>query len=299
MGFRNGKKTSTKNVNRIGKHSELLAIDPDPLSYARRQVQEFNEEFKSGKIKMSFEIDFDQKLSSSDDIKSKSNLLNTGYFVLHKIYQELKIADYFNVVQSDYKATFPCSDINRFLTFARILDPESKLGTFDKLDTYYEKPSFGYQHILRFMDILEENYDSYLAHLFTNSENVVKRNTSVCYFDCTNYYFEIEGEDADYIDSVTGEILKGFRKYGPSKQHMPNPLVQMGLFMDGNGIPISMCINSGSDNEQKCAVPLEHKISKMFSGKRFVYCADAGLGSYSIRKYNSMGGRAFIVTQSI
>jgi hypothetical protein len=185
MGFRNGKKTSTKNVERIGKHSELLAIDPDPLSYAKRRVQEFNEEFKSGKIKMSFEIDFEQKLPSSDDIASKSNLLNTGYFVLHKIYQDLKIADYFNVIQSDYKATFPCSDINRFLTFARILDPESKRGTFDKLDTYYEKPSFGYQNILRFMDILEENYDSYLEHLFINSENVVHRNTSVCYFDCT------------------------------------------------------------------------------------------------------------------
>jgi transposase len=149
------------------------------------------------------------------------------------------------------------------------------------------------------MDILEENYDSYLEHLFINSENIVHRNTSVCYFDCTNYYFETEGEDPDYIDEVTGEIMKGFRKYGPSKQHMPNPLVQMGLFMDGNGIPISMCINSGSDNEQKCAVPLERKITKMFGGKRFIYCADAGLGSYSIRKYNSMGGRAFIVTQSI
>jgi hypothetical protein len=247
-GFRNGKKTSTKNVHRIGKHSELLAIDPDPLSYAKRQVQKYNEEHQSGKINMSFNIDFDEKLSFTDDIESKSNLLNIGYFVLQKIYQDLKVADYFNVVQSAYKATFPCNDINRFLTFARILDPESKLGTFDKLNTYYEQPAFDYQHILRFMDILEENYDGYLEHLFTNSENVVRRDTSVCYFDCTNYYFEIEGEDADYIDAVTGEILKGFRKYGLSKQHMPNPLVQMGLFMDGNGIPISICINSGCLN---------------------------------------------------
>ncbi|MDR1319812.1 MAG: IS1634 family transposase [Gracilibacteraceae bacterium] len=299
MGFRNGKKTSTKNVKRIGKHSELLAIDPDPLSYAKRQVEKYNEEYQSGKIKMSFEIDFDEKLSSSGDAASGSNLLNTGYFVLQKIYQDLKLADYLARIGEERRAAFPLDDINRFLTFARILDPESKLGTFDKLDTYYEKPSFAYQHILRFMDILEENYDGYLEHLFANSGNVVKRNTSVCYFDCTNYYFEIEGEDADFVDTVTGEILKGFRKYGPSKQHMPNPLVQMGLFTDGNGIPISMCINSGSDNEQKCAVPSEQKITKMFGGKRFIYCADAGLGSYGIRKYNSMGGRAFIVTQSV
>jgi transposase len=298
-GFRNGKKTSTKNVKRIGKHSELLAIDPDPLAYARAQVQKYNEDHKSGKIKMSFEIDFDEKLSSTDERASRSNLLNTGYFVLQKIYQDLRIADFFNEVQTDYKATFSCNGINRFLTFARILDPGSKLGVFDKLDTYYEQPSFDYQHILRFMDIIEENYDGYLEHLFKNSEKVIPRDTSVCYFDCTNYYFEIDGEDADHIDEVTGEILKGFRKYAHSKQHKPKPLVQMGLFMDGSGIPISMCITSGSDNEQTCAIPLERKITEMFGGKRFIYCADAGLGSYNIRKYNSMGGRAFIVTQSI
>ena len=149
------------------------------------------------------------------------------------------------------------------------------------------------------MDLLEDNYDNYLEHLFINSGNIVKRNTSVCYFDCTNYYFESEDEDDEYVDEVTGEILKGLRKYGPSKEHRPNPIVQMGLFMDGNGIPISMCINPGSENEQKCAVPLEQKIIKMFKGRKFIYCADAGLGSFDIRKYNSMGGRAFIVTQSV
>jgi transposase len=299
MGFRNGKKTSTRNVKRIGRHSELLAVDPDPLSYARRQVLEYNEECKSGKIDMSLKIDFGEKLSFTGDTASKPNLLNIGYFVLQKIYQDLRVADFFGAVQADRKAAFPCNDINRFLAFARILEPESKLGTFDKLDTYYERPSFSCQHILRFMDILEENYDGYIEHLFKNSANVAARNTSVCYFDCTNYYFETEAEDADYIDAVTGELVKGFRKYGPSKQHVPNPLVQMGLFMDGDGIPISMCVNPGSDSEQACAVPLERKIARMFGGRRFIYCADAGLGSYSIRKYNSMGGRAFIVTQSI
>ncbi len=299
VGFRNGKKTSTRNVIRIGKHSELLAIDPDPLAYAKRKVLEANEAQKQNKLTMSIEINFGDKLTSTGDIASKSNLLNIGYIILQKIYHDLAIADFFKAVQTSHKVTFSCNDINRFLTYARILDPESKLGTFDKLDTYYEQPSFEYQHILRFMDILEKNYDGYIEHLFKHSGNIVPRNTSVCYFDCTNYYFEIETEDTDYIDEVTGEILKGFRKYGPSKQHQPLPLVQTGLFMDGNGIPISMCINSGSDNEQKCAIPLEKKITKMFGGKRFIYCADAGLGSFSIRQYNSMGGRAFIVTQSI
>lgn len=299
MGIRNGKKTTTKNVKRIGKHSELLSITSDPLAYAKKQVEEFNKEYKQGKIDMSFKVDFTTKLSSTNDVASKSTLLNIGYLVLQSIYHDLKLADFFKDSFSNSKVTFDCNTINRFLTFARILDPTSKLGTFDKLNSYYETPTFEYQHILRFMDLLEENYDNYLEHLYVNSNNIIKRNTSVCYFDCTNYYFESENEDDEYIDAATGEVLKGLRKYGPSKEHRPNPIVQMGLFMDGNGIPISMCINFGSDNEQKCAIPLENKIVKMFKNKKFIYCADAGLGSFNIRKFNSMGGRAFIVTQSI
>src|SRR5659263_1808 len=299
MGFRNGKKTSTKNVKKIGRHSELMIHVPDPLTYAKEQVRKYTDEYNEGKVDISMRIDFDEKLTATNNIASKSTLLNIGYFVLQKIYQELKIADFLKETQVDSKVTFNCNDINRFLTFARILDPKSKWGTFDKLDTYYGHPSFQYQHVLRFMDLIENNYDKYLEHLYLNSGNIIQRNTSVCYFDCTNYYFEIEEEDDDFIDEVTGEIMKGLRKYGPSKQHQPSPLVQMGLFMDGNGIPISMCINSGSDNEQKSAIPLEKKITKMFQGKPFIYCADAGLGSLNIRQYNSYGGRAFIVTQSI
>lgn len=299
MGFRNGKKTSTRNVMRIGKHSELLAIDPDPLAYAHRKVQEANEAQHLNKLSMSLEIDFNEKLTATSDTVSRSNVMNIGYLILQQIYHDLAVADFFNEIQPTHKATFPCNDINRFLAYARIMEPDSKSGTFDKLDTYFEQPSFDYQHILRFMDILEKNYDGYIEHLFKHSSKIIPRDTSVCYFDCTNYYFETESEDPDYIDEATGEVFKGFRKYGPSKQHQPLPLAQMGLFMDGNGIPISMCINSGSDNEQKCAIPLERKITKMFGGERFIYCADAGLGSLSIRQYNSMGGRAFVVTQSI
>lgn len=299
MGIRNGKKTTTKNVKRIGKHSELLSVTSDPLAYAIKQVEEFNKEYKEGKVDLSIKIDTNEKLTATENIASKSAMLNVGYFILQDIYHDLKIKEFWGEVQKHYKVTFNFNDINRFLTFARILDPRSKLGTFDRLDFYYERPSFGYQHILRFLDVLEDHYDQYLEHLFINSENVFKRNTSTCYFDCTNFYFESDGEDDEYVDDVTGEMLKGLRKFGPSKDHKPNPLVQMGLFMDGNGIPISMCINSGSDNEQTCAVPLEKKITKMFQGKPFIYCADAGLGSYNIRKYNSMGGRAFIITQSV
>lgn len=144
-----------------------------------------------------------------------------------------------------------------------------------------------------------DHYDEYISHLYDASTKLIKRDTSVCFFDCSNYYFEIESNDEDYIDPVTGEVTKGLRKYGVSKEHRPNPIVQMGLFMDKDGIPLSMCISSGSDNEQTTAIPLEQKLITMFKGKKFIYCADAGLGSLNIRNFNSMGGRAFIVTQSI
>jgi hypothetical protein len=249
QGIRNGKKTTTKNVKRIGRHSELLAITSDPLAYAKQQVEEFNREYEDGKIDLSIKFDFSEKLTTTGDTASKSATLNVGYFILQNIYHNLKLKDFFRSTNGKTKETFDCDTVNRFVTFARVLNPASKLDTFERLDTYYEQPSFGYQHILRFMDMLEKNYDEYLEHLFLNSGNVIKRDTSVCYFDCTNYYFEIEQEDGEYVDEVTGEALKGLRKYGPSKDHKPNPLVQMGLFMDGNGIPISMCINPGSDNE--------------------------------------------------
>lgn len=300
QGIRNGKKVTTKNIKRIGKHSELLSITDDPLAYAKEQVRLFNEQVKEGKVEIQFKIDFEEKLVASGNITSKSQLKNIGYFPLQQIYHDLHLEEFFSQVLADRKITFPCNDINRFLTYGRILDPRSKAGTYDRLDTYYGMEStFDYQHILRHLDVLVDNFDAYMEHLFTNSNNVVKRNTSVCYYDCTNYFFECEHEDDVYVDPVTGEVFRGLRKYGPSKEHRPTPIVQMGLFMDGNGIPISMCINPGSQNEQLSAVPLEHKITKMFGSDKFIYCADGGLGSYAIREYNSMGERAYIVTQSV
>lgn len=298
-GYRNGKKTTTKNVATIGKHSELLKITDDPLAYARKEIEKFNNELGKNKLSMEVKIDFDERLKPSNDVVSSSNQLNVGYFILQRIYQDLKIDRFFENVTQENKNTFKPNEVNRFLTYARILEPDSKQGTFDSLSTYYEQPDFEYVHILRMMDILHSHYDGYLSHLFHYSNDIVARDTSVCYFDCTNYYFETETDDDDYVDEITGEVLKGFRKYGPSKEHRPNPLVQMGLFMDSRGIPLSMCMNSGSDNEQICAVPAERQLVEMLKGKRFIYCADAGLGSMGIRKFNSMGGRAFIVTQSI
>ena len=299
QGFRNGKKTSTRNVKRIGKHSELLEITDDPLAYAREQVAKYNEEIKSGKVSMELSIDFDRKVRASADVISASNLRNIGYYYLQQFYHELRVGEFFKAVTADRKMEFDPNLVNRFVTYARILKPASKLSTYLHLSDYYEQPDFDYVHILRTMDLMEENYEGYIRHLFEQSSRVVKRNTSVCYYDCSNFYFEIESPDDDYVDDVTGELISGFRKYGMSKEHRPNPIVEMGLFIDADGIPLSMCLVPGNQNEQTTAIPLEKELSRMIKDKPFIYCADAGLSSYNIRNFNSMGGRSFIVTQSI
>ena len=299
QGIRNGEKTTTRNVKKFGKHSELLKITDDPLTYVKEEIQKMNEEYRSGKVNFTLSADFNERVPHTQDTASSSTWLNIGYFFLQDILKDLKLKDFFREKTLGRKTTFDCYTIHRFLTYARILDPLSKFATWHRLDTYYEKPDFDYQHILRFMDLLEENYDDYLAWLYRQSNSIVKRDTSVLYYDCSNFYFECEQADEEIVDEVTGEVVRGMRQYGISKEHRPNPIVEMGLFMDSRGIPITMCLHPGNTGEQLTAIPLEQEILKMLPGSKFIYCADAGLGSYNIRKFNSMGGRAFIVTQSV
>ena len=299
QGIRNGEKTTTRNVKKFGKHSELLKITDDPLTYVKEEIQKMNEEYRSGKVNFTLSADFNERVPHTQDTASSSTWLNIGYFFLQDILKDLKLKDFFREKTLGRKTTFDCYTIHRFLTYARILDPLSKFATWHRLDTYYEKPDFDYQHILRFMDLLEENYDDYLAWLYRQSNSIVKRDTSVLYYDCSNFYFECEQADEEIVDEVTGEVVRGMRQYGLSKEHRPNPIVEMGLFMDSRGIPITMCLHPGNTSEQLTAIPLEQEVLKMLPGAKFIYCADAGLGSYNIRKFNSMGGRAFIVTQSV
>lgn len=299
QGIRNGKKVTSKNVKKFGKHSELLKITDDPLAYVQAEIKKMNEEYRVGRVEYDFKANFNERVEHTNDEASSSNDLNIGYFYLQEIMQHFKLKEFFSAVSADRKIKFDCYTILRFLTYARILHPGSKHAVWEHLADYYEKPVFDYQHILRCMDILYDNYENYLEWLYLKSSSVVKRDTSVLYYDCTNFYFECEKEDDVVVDEVTGEIMCGLRKYGVSKEHRPNPIVEMGLFMDRDGIPISMCLHPGNTSEQITAVPLEKEILKMTDGAKFIYCADAGLGSYNIRKFNSMGGRAFIVTQSV
>ena len=297
VGIRQGKKTTTKNIARIGKHSELLRDHSDPLAYAREYVRKLNEQKEM--VDITLYLNFAHKLLPSDDDVSRSLVFNTGYLVLDRIYRDLNIRTVLEKMMSETRATFDLNQIVRFLVFDRILDPGSKLHTVCHLDSYYERPRFDYQHVLRGMDVLSENFDNYICHLYEASSKIIKRDTTVCYYDCTNYYSEIETADEDTVDEYTGEIIEGFRKYGLSKDHKPNPLVQMGLFMDSDGIPMSMCLTKGNEAETNTVLPLEKKLVRIIKNSDFIYCADAGLGSYDIRKFNAMGGRRFIVTQSL
>lgn len=299
QGFRNGKKVTSKNIKNFGKHSELLKITDDPEAYVREEIRKWNEEYRSGKVSFTLSADYNERVPHAQEAASSSTWLNIGYFFLQDLMKDLKLKDFFREKTSGRKVTFDCHTIHRFLTYARILDPLSKFATWHKLDTYYEKPGFDYQHILRFMDLLEENYDGYLAWLYQQSNSILERDASVLYYDCSNFYFECGQADEDVVDEVTGEVVRGMRQYGMSKEHRPNPIVEMGLFMDSRGIPITMCLHPGNTSEQLTAIPLEQEVLKMLPGAKFIYCADAGLGSYNIRKFNSMGGRAFIVTQSV
>lgn len=297
VGIRQGKKTTTKNIARIGRHSELLRDHSDPLAYAREYVRKLNEQKEM--VDITLYLNFAHKLLPSDDDVSRSLVFNTGYLVLDRIYRDLNIRTALEKMMSETRATFDLNQIVRFLVFDRILDPGSKLHTVCHLDSYYERPRFDYQHVLRGMDVLSENFDNYICHLYEASSKIIKRDTTVCYYDCTNYYSEIETADEDIVDEYTGEIIEGFRKYGLSKDHKPNPLVQMGLFMDSDGIPMSMCLTKGNEAEMNTVLPLEKKLVRIIKNSDFIYCADAGLGSYDIRKFNAMGGRRFIVTQSL
>ncbi len=299
IGIRNGKKVSSKNVKKFGKHSELLKITDDPLSYVKDEIQKMNDEYRVRRVEHIISTNYNERVERTDDPASASTGLNIGYFFLQSLMGSLRLRDFFKEKTTGRKITFDCYTIHRFLIYTRIMEPLSKYATLDKLGSYYEKPTFDYQHILRFMDLLEEHYDDYLDWLYRQSNSIVERDTSVLYYDCTNFYFECECADDDVVDEVTGEIIRGLRQYALSKEHRPNPIVEMGLFMDSKGIPITMCLHPGNTGEQLTAVPLEREVLKMIPGAKFIYCADAGLGSYNIRKFNSMGGRAFIVTQSI
>ena len=274
-------KVTTQNVEKLGRVDDLMkSMDmsrDDVIAWANERVDELNA--SSSPVILS--------LSPCSSISmNEQRTFRAGYLFLQDIYYSLKMKNVFRNVSKRHRYKYDLDAILSDLIYARILEPTSKRASYEVAKTFLEKPSYEEHDIYRGLSILAEELDYIQSEVYKNSNFVISRNNRVLYYDCSNFYFEIEQADE-------------FRKYGKSKEHRPNPLVQMGLFMDGDGIPIAFDLFDGASNEQPSLKPLEKKLLRDFGFDRFIICTDAGLGSEANRKFNDINGRAFIVTQSL
>ena len=211
---------------------------------------------------------------------------NIGYLFLQQIYYKLGLPSICRSIKKDSSFEYDLDSILSRLIYGRLLFPSSKLSCYEQSKSLLEPPKFELHHVYRALSVLADNSDMIQAELYKRSKKVIKRSTGVLFYDCTNYFFELEQES-------------GLKQYGPSKEHRPNPIVQMGLFMDRSGIPLAFCINPGNKNEQSSLAPLEIQIMRDFELSKFVVCTDAGLSSDANRRFNNFGERSFITTQSV
>ena len=287
-GYVNDKGVSTSVIIRkLGTLKDLLPehgpTRDDVMVWAKEQARietlKYKREKEEKQIKLTFHadrpLDYDKQV-----------FYRGGYLFLQSIYYQLQINKICRKLKQKHKFKYDINAILSDMIYARILEPRSKRSSYKVASEFLEKPSYKLHDVYRALDVLGAECDLIQAELYKNSHFLGARNDKVLYYDCSNYYFEIEQED-------------GNKKYGKSKEHRPNPIIQMGLFMDGDGIPLAFSTFAGNANEQTSLKPLEKKILGEFGCQKFIYCSDAGLGSESIREYNHMGERAYIVTQSI
>lgn len=287
-GYVNDKGVSTSViVRKLGTLKELLPehgpTRDDVMAWAKEQARietlKYKQEKEEKQIKLTFHAD---RLLDYH----KQTFFRGGYLFLQFIYYQMQMNKICRKLKQRYKFKYDINAILSDLIYARILEPCSKRSSYKAASEFLEKPSYELHDIYRALDVLGAECDMTQAEVYKNSHFMGERNDKNLYYDCSNYYFEIEQED-------------GSKKYGKSKEHRPNPIIQMGLFMDGDGIPLAFSLFPGNANEQTSLKPLEKKVLGEFGCQKFIYCSDAGLGSESIREYNHMGERAYIVTQSI
>ncbi len=278
----NGKRTS-KVYENIGNYDKLKlrAGDEDPISWLNNYVDSLNKKIKEESLPSILKKYPNKKID-----KGVKQSFNAGYLFLQKIYYDLSIHDICNSIKDKYQFHYDLNNILSNLIYSRIIYPSSKLKTLESSKNFLEQPNFTYNDILRSLEVLSKESDYIQSELYKNSLKYSKRNDKVLFYDCTNYYFEIEEED-------------DFRKYGKSKEHRPNPIIGMGLFLDGDGIPLTFNTFEGNKNEQVTLKPLEEKIINDFNNPMFVVCTDAGLSSTANRKFNNKDNRKFVTTQSL
>ena len=280
--YENGKR-STRVVEKLGTVAELQQKinGQEPIEWAKSYIEELNKKEKEQSREVIVKYSPSKVIS-----KDQQHFFNGGYLFLQQIYHELNLHKVSAEISKKYKFSFDLNAILSRLLYGRILFPSSKLATYKHSSKFIEQTGFELQHVYRALEVISKEMDFIQSSLYSNSLKISKRNTGILYYDCTNYFFEIEQEE-------------GLKQYGASKEHRPNPIIQMGLFMDGDGIPLAFSLNSGNTNEQITLKPLEQKILSDFNLSKFVVCTDAGLASEKNRRFNDEGERAFITTQSI
>ena len=282
----NGSTTSAI-VRKLGTLEQLLPehgpTRDDVVAWAKNEVKIETEKYKKEKEAQTVLIPFHADRQLDYD---KQLFFRGGYLFLQSFYYQLQMNKICRKLKQKYKFKYDINAILSDLIYARILEPCSKRSSYKVASEFLEKPSYELHDIYRALDVLGTECDLIQAEVYKNSHFLGERNDKILYYDCSNYYFEIEQED-------------GNKKYGKSKEHRPNPIIQMGLFMDGDGIPLAFSLFPRNANEQISLKPLEKKVLEDFGCQKFIYCSDVGLGSKSIREYNHMGERAYIVTQSI
>jgi transposase len=276
-------KRSTRIFKKLGNEQQILKISNglSALEWSQKQLKQINNEQKGNNIPILI-----NKYPNKIIEKDSQNSFNCGYLFLEKIYYELGLNKICKSISDKYKFEYDLNNILSRLLYGRIIFPASKLATYNLSKKFIEQPNFELHHIYRGLEVIAKENEFIQSELYKNSLKKSKRNTGVLYYDCTNFFFELEQEN-------------GLKQYGPSKEHRPNPIVQMGLFMDGDGIPLAFNITPGNTNEQTTLTPTEQKILDDFKLSKFVICTDAGLASTANRKFNDKEDRAFITTQSI
>ena len=275
---------SSKIVEKLGTYAELKEKlgDRDPYEWAKEYIAELNRLEKEG----SEPAVLTKYVPNKQIAKDKQNTFNGGYLFLQRLYHELGLHKICDHITKKHSFEYDLDSILSRLLYTRILFPGSKRSACEQSKSFIEQPNFQLNHVYKALDVIASESDFIQSKLYQNSLKLSKRNTQVLYYDCTNYFFETEQEN-------------GLQQYGLSKEHRPNPIVQMGMFMDGDGIPLAFTIHPGNTNEQITLKPLEKQILSDFQLSKFVVCTDAGLASQANRQYNAMGDRSFIVTQSL
>lgn len=284
------------NVKKLGTLEEIKRREgcPDPEAWVRALAAKMTDDERSGKAVVS--IDF----SPGKEIEmGESALRHGGDLLMLPVYNGLGLPGICRDIAKDNRARYDLDEILRTLVFARVLSPGSKIKTHEFAKGFINPPRFSENDMYRSLSLIAGHIDDIQATVYRSSKKIIDRKERVIYFDCTNYFFEIEDNDRDYVDSETGEVVFGLRKRGKSKENRPNPIVQMGMFMDGDGIPLAFNIFPGNESEQIWLQPLEEVLGRKFDLTEFVVSTDSGLASEANRRYNMAEGRDYICVQSL